>query len=66
VSELPDGRITWRLKQPRRRGETHRIMEPMVFIATITDGAVIVRILTHLGPARGGGRRGARHWDDTS
>ena len=35
VSELPDGRVAWRLKQPGRRGETHRIMEPMEFMARL-------------------------------
>ena len=35
VSELPDGRIAWRLKQPGGRGETHRIMEPMDFMARL-------------------------------
>jgi len=35
VSELPDGRIAWRLKQPGGRGETHRIMEPMDFMASL-------------------------------
>jgi hypothetical protein len=35
VSELSDGRIAWRLKQPGGRGETHRIMEPMEFMARL-------------------------------
>lgn len=40
---------------------------PMRFIATITDRAVIVRILTHLGlPAAEVVAAPARHWDDTS
>jgi hypothetical protein len=33
VSELEDGRIAWRLKYPGSRGETHRLMEPMEFMA---------------------------------
>jgi hypothetical protein len=40
---------------------------PMKFIATITDRAVIVRILTHLGLAAVEVVAApARHWDDTS
>ncbi len=35
VTELPDGRIAWRLKQRGGRGETHRIMEPMEFMARL-------------------------------
>ena len=35
VSELADGRIAWRLKIPGGRGETHRIMEPMDFMARL-------------------------------
>jgi len=35
VSELPDGRVAWRLKQPGGRGEPHRIMEPMEFMARL-------------------------------
>jgi hypothetical protein len=35
VSELADGRIAWRLKVPGGRGETHRIMEPMEFMARL-------------------------------
>jgi len=35
VSELADGRIAWRLKIPGGRGETHRIMEPMEFMARL-------------------------------
>jgi len=48
------------LKCPRCEG-------PMRFIATITDRAVIVRILTHVGlPAAEVVAAPARHWDDTS
>jgi hypothetical protein len=48
------------LKCPRCEG-------PMKFIATITDRAVIVRILTHLGlPAAEVVAAPARRWDDTS
>ncbi len=35
VSELADGRIAWRLKVSGGRGETHRIMEPMEFMARL-------------------------------
>ena len=35
VSELSDGRIAWRPKQPGGRGETHRFMEPMEFMARL-------------------------------
>jgi hypothetical protein len=35
VSELADGRIAWRLKIPGGSGETHRIMEPMEFMARL-------------------------------
>jgi len=48
------------LKCPRCEG-------PMRFIATITDQAVIVRILTHLGlPTVEVVAAPARRWDDTS
>jgi ketopantoate hydroxymethyltransferase len=48
------------LKCPRCEG-------PMKFIATITDRAVIVRILAHLGlPAAEVVAAPARRWDDTS
>lgn len=33
VTELPDGRVASRLKPPGGGGETHRIMEPMEFMA---------------------------------
>jgi hypothetical protein len=33
VTELADGRVAYRLKQPGGRGETHRVMEPMEFMA---------------------------------
>ena len=33
VSELADGRVAWQLKRPGGRGETHRIMDPMEFMA---------------------------------
>ncbi len=35
VRELADGRIAWRLKLPGGRGQTHRIMEPMEFMARV-------------------------------
>jgi hypothetical protein len=35
VAELPDGRIAWRLNQPGGRGETHRIMDPVNFMARL-------------------------------
>ncbi len=35
VSELADGRVAWLLKVPGGRGETHRIMEPMDFLARL-------------------------------
>ncbi len=35
VTELPDGRVAYRLKLPGGRGETHRIMEPMEFMARL-------------------------------
>lgn len=35
VTELEDGRVAWRLKRPGSRGETHRIMEPMEFMARL-------------------------------
>jgi hypothetical protein len=35
MRELADGRIAWRLKVPCGRGETHRIMEPMEFMARL-------------------------------
>ncbi len=35
VRELADGRIGWRLKLPGGRGQTHRIMEPMEFMARL-------------------------------
>ena len=34
-TELEDGRIAWRLKLPGSRGETHRIMDPMEFMARL-------------------------------
>ena len=36
VSELADGRVAWLLKVPGGRGETHRIMEPMEFMARLS------------------------------
>ncbi len=36
VSELADGRVAWRLKVSGGRGETHRIMEPMEFMARLS------------------------------
>ena len=36
VSELADGRVAWQLKVPGGRGETHRIMEPMEFMARLS------------------------------
>ncbi|MFO0562404.1 MAG: transposase [Polyangiales bacterium] len=35
VTELADGRVAYRLKQPGGRGETHRVMEPMEFMARL-------------------------------
>ncbi len=35
VSELADGRVAWRRSVPGGRGETHRIMEPMEFMARL-------------------------------
>ena len=35
VSELPDGRVAYRLKQSGGRGETHRVMEPLEFMARL-------------------------------
>lgn len=35
VTELPDGRVAYRLKLPGGRGETHRVMEPMEFMARL-------------------------------
>ena len=35
VSELADRRVAWLLKVPGGRGETHRIMEPMEFMARL-------------------------------
>ncbi len=35
VSELEDGRVAWKLKMPGSRGETHRIMEPIEFMARL-------------------------------
>ena len=35
VNELADGRVAWLLKVPGGRGETHRIMAPMEFMARL-------------------------------
>ncbi len=35
VTELTDGRVAYLLKQPGGRGQTHRVMEPMEFMARL-------------------------------
>ena len=35
LSVLPDGRIAYRLRRPRRASETHRIMSPEQFLARL-------------------------------
>ncbi len=35
MSRLPDGRVAYALKNPWRSGETHRVMEPVQFIARL-------------------------------
>ena len=37
LSVASDGRVAYRLKYPGRRGETHRLMEPMEFLARIAS-----------------------------
>ncbi|MBN4059063.1 transposase [Endomicrobium sp. AH-315-J14] len=35
MTELVDGRIAYRLRHPSRRGETHRVMTPLQFLARV-------------------------------
>ncbi|HEX5138832.1 MAG TPA: transposase [Planctomycetota bacterium] len=37
ISLLPDGRVAYRLRKPRRNGATHLVLEPVAFLARIAS-----------------------------